>query len=528
MNPKFTNLVLKLEKWFSEGVLAVAVLLLAVIIGFFIYVRLTMLPNLAAILPAEQTYAYGVFSLSDYVNSKATLPMLTAPFEGFLKKPLNELDFIGDKVGMAFIDEKEVYFIKIKSQSKALDYFESIKASDEALKFDTFENKKIYFYEKSFPFKFAFFGGILALSYKDEPLKLMASVAHGKLENLKSTNNFSNVRSRLPYFSSGFFYANLPSSRLYIAQMFATLGVTEPGFLESIFQLFPSFGATVKMEANGWYLETFTAVDKSKIDNKGFFRYDSKYEHKFLSYLPNDYLFEWGGHSVKDQIFRMTDLLDSLHSSASLIFKSSIQAAAEKYFGKGTSLENDIYPILNDEYLFAWNPLEAKKFTFLLELNPANSTIAYRLKDTFVMNYKYKNQYETQVTVDGKTFTETRADLSSLSQIEKKYDNKLYYLINAGDKTLAAIYIDDNFLLLTENEASLLSTLDIINGKKEGRSLNKFSSILTGSDELSLLNLSMLKDDNVLKTLLKDFQSVATTRKVFDDGIFTRHSLLFQ
>ncbi len=533
--PKLKDILFKLELWFSEGLVAVSILFLVIITVFFGYVKIRQLTNIAKILPVEETYAFAIVSSPDYLETSAKFPeesplsqkSILTSFTGFLGNNPEDLDWVGRDAGMAFVDEELVYFVRVRSKTKALKYFEGLVAEGEELAITKFEGSKIYSYPLSFPTKFAFYGNVLAISFSEEPLKLMADVKAGNSPSLRDDDNYSNVRSRLPYFSSGFIYSNLPQSRVYVAQIFAKLGISEPGYLEPIFQLFPAFGATIRMEEDAWYMETYTAVDKSRLDNEGLFRYDTKYEHKFLSYLDKEYLFMWGGHSVRAQVFRMIDLLKNLHSSASLVFESSIQASAEKYFGDGTNLEEEVYPLLDGEYLFAWNPVEPKSFSFILGFDAEESSLAYRLKDLLVLNFKYSMEYAREIEINGEKMHETGAELVTITQEEKKYEGHLYYILKT-DLPLAAISISDTYLVITDNEESLLSTLDIIDGRKEGSSLNQISSILSGSDEISLLNLELLSDDNSLKKILNGFQSVATTRKVFDDGIFTRHSLQFK
>lgn len=533
--PKLKDILFKLELWFSEGLVAVSVLFLVIITVFFGYVKVRQLTNIAKILPVEETYAFAVISSPDYLSTAGKIPedspisqnAVLSTFTGFLGNDPSELNWIGRDAGMAFIDKELVYFVKVRSKTQALNYFESMTAEGEDLEITRFEGNRIYSYPLSFPTKFAFFGKTLAISFSEEPLKLMADVDAGNSPSLRDDENYSNVRSRLPYFSSGFVYSNLPQSRIYVAQIFAKLGISEPGYLEPIFQLFPAFGATIRMEDEAWYVETYTAVDKSRLDNEGLFRYDTKYDHKFLNYLDKNYLFMWGGHSVRAQVFRMIDLLKNLHSSASLVFESSFQASAEKYFGDGISLENEIYPLLDGEYLFAWNPVEPKSFTFMLEFDEEESSLAHQLKDLYVLNHQFSNEFTREVEVAGQVLEETGAELVAITQEEKDYEGHSYYVLSA-DSPFAAISISNDYLVLTNDEESLLSTLDIIDGRKQGISMNQISPILSGSDEISLLNLELLPDDSSIKKILNGFQSVATTRKVFDDGIFTRHSLQFK
>ncbi len=522
---KLVRVVYQMQLYVSESLLIASVLLAALIFVFFIYVRSQKLPDLAAILPAEDTFAFAVFSIEDYLASADKLPeespfaasKLQIPFEYYLGSSPEKLDFIDDKIGIAFVSEEPVIFFKIKSKKKALKYLKTLLIPDEELT----EENDIYSYPLSHPFSFTFAGNLLAFSTKSE---ILLEILSDK-QKIIDTENYQNLRSRLQYFSSGFFYSNLPKTRLYIAQAFAKIGINEPGFMESLFQIFSSFGGTITMSDSGWNMETFTAVDKSRIENEAFFRYDTKYEQKFLAYLPENFLFEWGGHNVKAQVFRMIDLLNTLHSSAALIFESSIKATALQYLGKGIDLEKEIYPILDGEYLFAMSPDSG---VLILELNTEEQEEVFKLRDLFARTYQYENERQVEVEVDGNKVIETQATLVPLTQVEKNYEGHSYVEWKAEDKSFASIAILDDKAIFATNEKDLFDILDKMDGRAEKRSLRDYGQLLSGSDEISILHTELLPDGNILKDLLKGFKNFATTRKVFDDGIFTRHSLQFK
>lgn len=522
---RFVKAIYKMQLYVSESLLIASLLLAALIFVFFIYMRSQKLPDLAAILPAEDTFAFATFSIEAYLASADSLPpespfavsKLQIPFEYYLGSSPEALDFVDDKIGIAFVSEEPVVFFKIKSEKKALKYLKTLLIPDEELT----EEKEVYSYPLSHPFSFTFAGNLLAFS--TEPEILEEILADNK--KISDTENYQNLRSRLQYFSSGFFYSNLPKTRLYIAQAFAKIGLNEPGFMESLFQIFSSFGGTITMSESGWNLETFTAVDKSRIENEAFFRYDTKYEQKLLTYLPENFLFEWGGHNVKAQVFRMIDLLNNLHSSAALIFESSIKALALQYLGEGVDLEKEIYPLLDGEYLFAMSP---ESVVLILEITAEESSEIYKLRDLFARTYQYKNERQVEVEIDGNKVTETQATLAPLDQIEKTYEGHSYVEWKASDKSFATIAIMDDKVILASNEKDLFDILDKMDGRIEKRSIRDYGQLLSGSDEISILHIELLPEGNILRNLLNGFKNFATTRKVFDDGIFTRHSLQFK
>lgn len=529
---KFVKAIYRLQLHVSEGLLVASVLLAALIFVFFIFVRSQKLPNLAEILPADDTYGFVSLSIEDYLKSAAKLPetspfatsKLQIPFEYYLGGDYSKLDFIADDLGFAYVSEQPVLVFKIKSKKKALAYMKTNLMENEELTENDDAGPSIYSYPLSHPESFAFINNLLVMTPDIPTLELIVSASKGRLANVESTADYKNLRSRLPYYSSGFAYINLPKTRLHIAQAMAKAGINEPGFMEAVFQLFPAFGATINMSAEGWNLQTFTAVDKSRIGGKALFRYDTKYEQNLLPYLPDGFLFEWGGHNLKAQVFRMIDLLTNLHSGAALIFESGLQAAAERYFGEGIDLDTEVYPLLDGEFLYAYG----NSFILILGLDEGEDVQAYKLRDLFARAYQYASNIQVEVELDGKKITETQAKLNPITQTELTYEGHSYARWTAGEQFVADIAILDGKAIISGNDKDLFNLLDAMDGRTAGRSLRDYGQLLSGSDEISILHTGLIPDGNILRAFFDGFTSFATTRKVFDDGIFTRHSLLFK
>lgn len=505
----------------SESLFVTSLILTLFILVFFLYAHSKKLPDFAKFLPSEDTSAFLTFSMTDYNSSPVKITDADL-LQIYFGTSADKLDFLADAAGLAYVKESPLVFFEISSQKKAMNFLKTLAIEGEQIT----EENGIHTYTQSHPFSFVFVDDMLAFSTNVEALAAIASTEN---EKIKNTDEYSNLRSRLPYFSSAFFYVNLAKSRAQIAQAFAKIGINEPGYMEAVFQLFPTFGGTLEIQEDGFFVQTFTAADKSRIGGEALFRYETKYEQKFLPLLPDEYLFEWGGHNTKAQVFRMLDLLKNIHSSAALVFESAIRANVEKYFGKGINLDTEVYPLLDGEYLYAWNPVTPNSFMFMLELDEEESTTAYRLRDLFVNKYQYKREFQREVELpDGAKVTETAAELIPVSQIESKYDDHSFVVWKAGDKEIGAIAILDSMAIVADSQNNLKKVLDILDKKTEPRSLRDFGQLLSGSDEISVLHTDKIPEGNVLKKLFEGFKSFSTSRRVFDDGIFTRHSFLYK
>lgn len=73
-------------------------------------------------------------------------------------------------------------------------------------------------------------------------------------QTIEQTDAYTNVRSRLPHFEDGFVYGN--------SNFFKSIF---PDCLQKLMELSPYFGASIKADQNQIYIETFFAIDKTKI-----------------------------------------------------------------------------------------------------------------------------------------------------------------------------------------------------------------------------------------------------------------------
>ena len=144
---------------------------------------------------------------------------------------------------------------------------------------------------------------------------------------------------------------------------------------------------------------------------------------------------------------------------------------------------------------------------------------AGQLKDRFVQNSLAKN---LQTLGNG----EKRAELSSITTVLKSYGNVQTYIFTTGSTPLAAFALLEDKALLAGTEETLNQTLDRISNGQNGRSMEDFRVLLSGSDEIFILNGAFFPEESILNTLLSTFTTLASTRKLFDDGIYTRTSLL--
>lgn len=540
-----TSKLYRLELWFSEGLLVACLILIMTILVFFTVVRINRLPDLATIAPESQTLAFTAISATDYLKSVSSIPkenILASPFmqsnfSTLFGAELNNKKWFSGDLGVIFLKDSTVTLLSTRSRKKTIEYFIDFgmqnpvgkeKSKDSILKISKTGRTKIYSFSNTYPMNFAFFGNMVAISNSIDALQLLAQTKNGDVPSVDSDNDYRNVRSRLPYSASAFIYVNTPQSRKKLIQYASKIGATEPGFLEPVLNVFPAFGATISMEADGWYMESFAAANKSSLKN-GLLREETKYEKRFLSWSPENFTFEFGGNNVRTDIDRIRDLVHQTNPMTSLLIDSVLRSKMNKFFGDNTDLESEIYPLMDEEYWFGFNPNNENDFALILGINEEEESKAYNLKDRFVINYRLSKPVTREVKMfNGNTVTELQADLIGMTQETGEHNGIKYSRIFAGDKDIAFIAIRPNTLIMSAKESTLFEILDKMEGASDPRPMYQLDSLISGSEEMMNVNFSKLSQENALFTETRGLSQMMTSRKIFDDGIFSRTSLLFE
>lgn len=492
----------RLKTWLAEGLLLCAILLLGIFMGIALYVRWTSLGNIAALLPAESTDGFIIVNREDFSDLLARYNL-----NELFGTPLSELTFVGRDVAIAYVGGDRLTFYSVESQSGAEDFLDGLKAEEEEM----IESGQVDCLT-SLAMCFTFKGDFLIVASTEDPLLTL----YGTGDSVAETGAYHNVRGRLPSLKSGMIYIDLKNARHEFLRVATEYGIPEPGFLESVFQIFPAFGASLRMEETGLYMESFTAVDKSILGGESYYHPSSKYEQELLPYTQ-PFALEWGGEDPFAQIQRVQEILDDLNGTAGLVFESELELWLVEFFGSPAVTEveflNSYATLLDDEYYFGFTPDE--DFLFILELsNDDERQKAAELKDLFAANYRYS---KTQTADNG----EMKAELLSLEGSVKNWNGQDYYLFQADGETVAAVALTAEVAVVAGTESTLQATLDRISSGQNGRSLADFQVLLPGSDEIFILNGAFFPELSILETLL-------STRKLFDDGVYTRSTLLLQ
>ncbi len=494
-----------------KGLFLASVLLLAWLAVFAVGVRWNALPNLAEFLPGDDTQAFWIMDRADLSDSGLDLP---AEQNNFMGTALADLPWV-NRFGGAWLDGRDVWITEVNSKSDAKSFLDGLKAEEETYvetKVGTSLWSTVYCYSQSQPYCFTWIGDLLFVAYEPDLLVSIQETAMGGSPSLEAQAKYQNVRGRLSHWNSGFYYLDLQAASGRFMDDF--------GALSSLLQLFPSLGGSLNYQSleneKNYLSESFLSVDKSLLSNSAFYHATEAYEQKFLPWTSEGLAWEWGGQNLYAQWERIGEILETLSPSSGIQWQSETQALLRPWFGPSFDMQTELAPLLDQEQYFAFTP--NGNFLFITELDTGEVKQADALKDRLAENLKFEVTYTDE---KGEVVAEVLKP--TVEQVKK--NETLTYEFTVRDEVKLTLVLLNNALILSNSSELALSTLDRALGHSESRDLQVLEGLLPGSDEVLILHCPLLPDGNILKALGGGFESILSTRKLFDDGVFTRSTL---
>ncbi len=497
-----------------KGLFVASFLLLAWLAIFAIVVRWNALPNMAELLPGESTEAFWILDRADLQDSGVQLPAEQSTFMG---TPLDTLPWIS-RFGGAWMDGEDLSFVEVNSKSDAKAFLDSLKAPEEnyqevAASSSLWSN--VYCYTQGQPYCFTWVGDLLFVGGEQDLLTSIQETAIGTQPSLESESKYQNVRGRLAHWDSGFYYVDLQAA--------TSRFMSEFGAISSLLQLFPSMGGTLNYQNLGdekdYLSESFLAVDKVLLGGAAFYHSNVTYQQKFLPWTADGLAWEWGGQNLYAQWERIGEILNQLSPSSALVWEAQTNTLLSRWFGSDFDFKTQLAPLLDQEQYFGFTP--SGNFLFIGELEPGEAKQVDALKDRLAEHLTFKL---THTNEKGETIAE---QVKPSVELVKQNETVTYEFKVNGEAKLSLVLLNDAVILSNSSELAL-STLDKALGQAEGRNLQELEGLLPGSDEVLILHCPLLPDGNILKTLGGGFESILTTRKLFDDGVFSRTALKAQ
>lgn len=482
--------------------------------------------NLAKILPAEQTLGFIT------INTIEFTPTSPADLESYL-----EQDWFKGQFAIAFLtnqsqEVEKVYFLDYLDKQAAQDFIISLSTPEEEQYFNT------TIYTLSENLYSSFISGYIAIADNADNLKLIIDAASGDSSNLKSNQIYNTVADNLPYNSTIATYWDLEKNQEFILDYLPVYEIIPEELVAPILSTFPAFGASAEATEEGFQVQTYTAVKESIVQEGYYFSFLEKYRADLTNYTPENPIFFWGGLDLHSELSRLTALFEQFHPSAAVIFEAILRGKAQEYFGENTSLEDDIYPLLENEYALAAYQDDGgnRDYLVLIALDDQDEKQIHvdTLKKGFLEQQIYSDPYIQIYTLeDGSTGQEIVADLVEVTSDTMTYEGvEIDVFSLSNDDVLGYMTVfADNFAFATgmpilEHAIDLMKSPD--GSLAASPDMEMIDEIMMSADEASFVDLENLRDSEFWGIeLFADFNSISSTKNLFNDGIATFHLLKY-
>ncbi|HAU40004.1 MAG: hypothetical protein UV80_C0005G0080 [Candidatus Peregrinibacteria bacterium GW2011_GWF2_43_17] len=534
----------------TNGVILLLILALFSLSAFFMTDKILEPTNLGKLLPAEQTIGFLTIDInslqnditlpSDYILNYDNLSKMVASY-------LNQesFDMLGEwfdgQSAIAFLSDPDgnmdkIYFLGYQDRTKALDFLKTLSAPGEQLASENYEGVTIYSYPTSQNLNVAFISGYMVLSDDASNLELVIDSNKGSASNLKTLANYNTVADNLPYEPTILTFWNIQKYPDIIESYVPIYEVVPEALIKPILAIFTGFGAAVQASEEGFYVQTYTSVEKELLEDNYYLSFPTKYNAGLSAFIPENPTIFIGGLNLRSETERTFEIFDEFHPSASLILQGVLDGVSKKFFGKQINFEEEIYPLLEEEYaLSIYKNVEGgKEYLCLLELENQEEKMIYidTIKKGFLEKQVYSDPYiQTYTLGDGTTGQEIVADPVEILNEKISYEDveiDKFYLSNDDILGYMTVF-DDKFAFATDLDI-LRKSIDLMktpNGSLQNSAdMDSINALMGSADESSFIDISALKDSEFWgQSFFSAFSSLSSTKNFFDDGVATFHLL---
>lgn len=537
------------------GLLALIGLFALSFIGYFLFGKLFRPQYLSELLPANNTIA--TFEINIDPNNAQPLKF----YENFKKYPVYQLEnifslikifggldyntdlsgWLGRRAGIAFLTGLDsnnaaqlsrIYFIETKDLKKSQ---ESLAAKSFVL--SKYGNFDLYTNSLNQNITIAAINNYLVVAENQDNLKHLIDL-FSKQPKLADDQNFRKTANNLPQNGLAFGYLNLEklfsfltSNNQFVAQKGQDFSALKP-----YLGIFNSTGISIIAQPNALFAQTYTSVNKSALSRQKFLTFNDKYRGDLLSLANPDTILFAGGHDLSKELTELESMFQSGNKSSSIVFQSVLNSQKERYLGKDIDLQNDLYPLLENEYLFTVdNNFEKPVFSFFLKLKDPKTDLPKleKIVSAFIETSGIFSPKIQSVTLpDGTQGQEIVASPEEISRSDELYRTYNITNLKLGNTGWNIYYasLNDKAVFSTN-----LETLKIIIDRAEGKVVNNLTTsnffntslkpLMKNSDEIinlktgALTEVLNLNADKILAPYLLPFGDLTVAKNYFDDGI---------
>lgn len=535
-----------------------------VFIGIFLYSKIFRPQSLAKILPAESTIGFFEMNIDPEGSQPKQFFELLKKYPVYQKSALSALvntvlpldyekdlkNWIGRKVGVAFIKPMEsegelqlIGLVETKDQEKMKEFLQSrvlkdIKDGQDALLEEPYKETKIFSYKASQSFYAALLADYLVVSGNKN---LLQQLIDGQ-QSLRLENDltYQKVANNLPQGGLGFTYFN--TEKLFEALLKNPAFANHKGrdfiALQPFLKIFSAEGVSVFATDHQLRFQQFSAINRSELGGSTYLTFNEKYQGSLIKLASETPILFVGGHDLTKELKRLEEIFKGGTKASSLLFEGLVEAQKQKYFGKDIGLEQDIYPLLQGEYLVTVDgTFEQPVTTFFFELTDKNTDLQRieKIANAFIkISAIFEPKIQEVTLPDGTKGQEVVASPEQITRTDADYQGIRTVSLKLGDLTWGINYaVLENTLVMSSNLETLQKIIDRFQGRLGSNLSNQelfvknVQPLLRTADEMIHLKLGALTEamgitkDSVLQPYLLPFGSLTVTKNFFDDGIST-------
>lgn len=554
----------------TKGILLIMIgTLLLAGAGVLLYQRILRPTDLSNYLPQDSTFALVEFDLGATESQDLYAHISKYPVyqkENLTNKinALLNIDYskdvepwIGRQIGLALLKngakEEEpivtpVAFVEVKNFNQALSFLQSRKLEDgkDALQIVEIEGESLYQYTTGSNLYLAFIDDYLVIGLEPAAVKNVIKTAKDGNNTLEDSGKYHKIAANLSSDSIVFGYFDVDELTNFILD--SPNFVAKNGFILTTFEpflsIFDAEGFTITFEDKNLQLQTFTSLNKDLLEGKEFLTFKEKYDAGLAKFTKEDAMVVWGGMNLEKQLKRIADILGKGSEASMMIFEGVLEAQKNIYFGQDVSLHNDIYPLINKEFIVALYDAETPQVEVVLELDDeANSLEKIRkIVDGFVKeNAVFKPEVREVKLEDGTVGQEIVGVPEEVQSVELEHNGQKLFAITLGSKNWGVYwFVRDKKLFLATQKELIEKVIDghdkPLNSSELFRS--NIQPILSHADEVSYINLQKFLphflptvengDGNIIQLYTDPFAAISSGKNYFDDGISTIHNIAFK
>jgi hypothetical protein len=541
------------------GLLGIFLLLFVI---FYTVSRVFRPDDFATFLPKDSTIALVQININPRHEQVQRFYNSLSPFEIFhpnsIENLINEkLDinyesevkpWINRQIGAALLEKKQheseadlVFFIETRDKGETKKFLESrgLKSKEDYLISDEYNGNEIFRYALSQTFNFTFINNYLVVGDNEEVIKSIIDSSKDSKKRLIEAPEYKKVSQNLPITTFAFAYLDVHKliNFLKTNDQFMSEKGRELIAFEPFLKIYKAYGITVSMEDKSIAIQSFDLLDSNYLQGRDFMNFDTKFRAKFLELIPQNVKFYAGGLNLRKQLQRFSEIFNVGGEVSYLIFEGALRSLKSEYFGDEINLEDDLYPLLQEEYLLAVTDEGDAQATMVI-LGLKDPLLDKDSIDVIAESFIRKSALLAPKVVeveleDGTVSKEIQTVPYEITKSKQEYKGYSINVLKVGNENWGVFYIIiDDKLIITTKLDSIKKSIDLFIDPAtsfQTSEINKsnIQPVIRTSDEIIFFDLEYLFDNFItekpewLAPYLEPFKYMSFGKNYFKDGIST-------